>query len=101
MRKEVFFGQRPKLDYLEGAQNARYTHSQRLYKHILDDLDPQSFTLEEIREGFNVLTKRVGEDQESLNEHTSKVDFGPADLALLQELGLIEYEEESRELLRN
>lgn len=101
---DKFFGDRPKVDDLEGAQNARYTHAKALYRHILEDLPHDGFTLQDIRDAFNAGT-RVGQgskEEQKEQTPTMVVDFGQADLDLLAELGLIEFiaEDKTYRLLR-
>ena len=52
-----FFGDRSQSEAIEGAKNARYTHAKTLYRHILDDLNPQHFTLQDIKDSFNPKVK--------------------------------------------
>ena len=85
-----FFGDRSKLDAMEGAQNAKFTRARALYKNILEDLDPQHFTLTNVVETLNALTKTKSSGPDEI------VRFGQSDLNLLVRVGLIKYDREER-----
>ncbi len=88
-----------KMDAIERAQNSRYSRARKLYRHILEDLDPQHFTKEEIVNSFNPLTKSKpgGENGDTGSDYPIvNVDFGKSDLALLVKIGLIEFNEDEQ-----
>ena len=76
-------------DRLEAAQNRKVTQAMDLLHRIVEDLNPSSFTLKEIKESFNTLTKK----KKSINKDRAKIvleiRWGQSHLDILEKNGYI------------
>jgi len=71
----------PHIDQIEDQDNETLERASRLIHLIESDLDPSDFTLKEIQESFNSLTRK---------RDSEKTDFGSKDLKILIENGFIQ-----------
>ena len=83
---------RPKPDIVEGIENRMHTIAMALYDRIIDDLDPNGFTVRDVVENFNAFTK-VGDGRTNI----TKVRYGKANLDYLTEKGLLQFDPETKE----
>lgn len=71
------------IDTTEFIENRELTQALEMLKRIIEDLNPEAFSLEEIQHEFNAMTSISNPD-------TARVRFGPSHIETLLEDGLIE-----------